>query len=82
MQIKPIIPGLENSQRFRVILNGVGFISTVQDTENMPFLSQRLAVHNTMAVVAREKIQSIATTIRVYNDSMQEESFEVQVDLI
>lgn len=81
MQAKRIIPGLKNSQRFRVILNGVGFMTTVADMDNMPFISQRMAVHSAMTTVAREKIQSITTTIRVYNDRLQEESFEVQADL-
>lgn len=82
MRIKRIIPGLNNSQRFRVILNGVGFMTTVEDMTNMPFRNQRVVVWQAMAVIAREKIQGYGTTTSVYNDSMQKESFDVQVDLV
>lgn len=82
MQAKRIIPGLKNSQRFRVILNGVGFMTTVADMSNMPFRNQRVAVWQAMAVVAREKIQGYGGTTRMFDHNMKEESFDVQVDLM
>ena len=44
MKMKQIIPGVNNNQRFRVILNGIGFFTTVKEMTNMPFTEQRVAV--------------------------------------
>ena len=57
MSRQAIIPGLKNSQRIRVIVNGVGFHTTVQGMTEMCFTEQREAVWNALEVIAREKIQ-------------------------
>jgi hypothetical protein len=80
MRTKQIIQGLNNSQRIRVILNGVGFVTTVQEANNMPFVSQNTAVY--VALNRMDKSTGIATTVTVYNHKMEREQFDVQVDLV
>jgi hypothetical protein len=80
MRTKQIIQGLNNSQRIRVILNGVGFVTTVQEAGNMPFVSQNTAVY--VALNRMDKSTGIATTVTVYNHKMEREQFDVQVDLV
>ena len=58
MRRQAIIPGLKNSQRIRIIVNGVGFHdTTVQGITEMCFTELREAVWNALEVIAREKIQ-------------------------
>ena len=84
MKMKQIIPGVNNHQRFRVILNGVGFITTVKETDNMPFTDQRLAVWLAMEKLANGFPEStgLGTTHRFYDNKMQVKSYQVQVDLM
>lgn len=83
MKMKQIIPGVNNHQRFRVILNGVGFFTTVKEMVNMPFTEQRVAV---WLAIERMKngipCNGLATTHRVYDDKMRVKEYQVQVDLV
>ena len=82
MRRKQIIPGLKNSQRIRVIVNGVGFHTTVQDVTEMVFSEQRVIVYNALELIGREKIQGYGGQNRVYDSKMNVVTFDVQVNLL
>jgi hypothetical protein len=82
MRIKRIVPGLKNSQRVRVILNGIGFITTVQDANNMPFTSQNTAVFVALNRLVSQKTSGIGTSVTVYDHKMVRQEFDVQIDLM
>lgn len=81
MRQKRIIPGLNNSQKIRVIVNGVGFHTTVQGMTEMCFTEQRVAIWCALERIAREGILGCASRSTFYNDKMQQESVDFQVDL-
>lgn len=83
MRTKQLIWGLNNTQKFRAIVNGVGFIMKVKDLEDkFVFTSQRVAVWNALEMCARENIKGFATTSTQYDSKMNRIQVEVQVDLI
>lgn len=82
MRRKQIIQGLKNSQRIRVIVDGVGFITTVQDAVEMPFTEQRVAVWNALEVIGREKIQGYGGQSRVYDYKMIAKIVDFQINLL
>ena len=82
MRRKAIIPGLKNSQRIRVIVNGVGFHTTVQGVTEMVFSEQRVIVYNALELIGREKIQGYGGQNRVYDSKMNVVTFDVQVNLL
>jgi hypothetical protein len=82
MRAKRLIQGLNNSQKIRVIIDGVGFVTTVKDVDNMPFVSQRVAVHSVLMSIGTQGLQGLATTQRVYSERQTTEEYQVQVDLI
>lgn len=80
--MKRVIAGLKNSQKIRVIVNGVGFYTTVYGMTEMCFTEQRVAVWNALEAIAREKLGGFAYRSTFYNDKMEKTSIDVQVDLI
>jgi hypothetical protein len=82
MRAKRLIQGLNNSQKIRVIIDGVGFVTTVQDVDNMPFVSQRVAVHSVLMSIGTQGLQGFTTTLRVYSERQTTEEYQVQVDLV
>ena len=82
MRRQAIIPGLKNSQRIRVIVNGVGFHTTVQGVTEMVFSEQRVIVYNALELIGREKIQGYGGQNRVYDSKMNVVTFDVQVNLL
>jgi len=82
MRQKRIIEGLNNSQKIRVIVNGVGFYTTVEGMTHMCFTEQRVAVWNALTYIATEKITGYAYRSTFYNDKMERTSVDVQVDLV
>jgi len=79
---KKIVPGLKNSQRVRVIVNGVGFYTTVQDAIQMPFSDQRVAVWNALETIGREGIQGFGGQTKIYDYQMKPTTIDVQVNLL
>ena len=89
MRSKRFIDGLNNSQKIRVIVNGVGFHTTVAGAFNMVFTSQQKAV--TMALLSiglsqgnpyKERVTGIARTFTVYGEDSKKVDVQVQVDLV
>ena len=82
MRVQPFIKGLKNSQKAFVVVNGVGWRTTVGDLDKMVFTTQRSAVESVLKRIAAEKITGMSTTMRVYDYKMEPVSVEVQVTLM
>jgi hypothetical protein len=82
MRSKRIVTGLNNSQRLRVIVNGVGFYTTVEGVTEMCFTSQRVAVWQALEHMALNKIKGYAASSTVYDESMKSVRVDFQVDLV
>jgi hypothetical protein len=90
MRTKRFIDGLNNSQKIRVIVDGVGFHTTVAGAFNMVFSSQQKAV--TMALLSlglsqgnpfkNDPVTGIARTYTVYGEDDKKVDVNVQVDLV
>jgi len=80
--MKQIIKGLKNTQRVRVIVNGVGFSGQIKDITNMCFTSQRVAVITALEQIAKEKITGFGSQMSFYDHKMQVERISFQVDLL
>ena len=87
MRTKRLIDGLNNTQKVRVIVDGVGFYTTVEGAFNMVFSTQQNAV--TMALVSlgcgqygKEPISGIGRRYNLYNEMGQLVDVDVQVDLV
>lgn len=83
-----LVVGLKNSQKIRVIVNGVAFHTTVQGAmEGMSFVDQRLAVSHVLTELGlgqfnhTDKPLGIAKHVRVYNHKNERVTVDVQVDL-
>lgn len=82
MSRKQIIQGLKNSQRIRVIVNNVGFNTTVKGATEMCFTEQRTHVWNALEVIAKEKLQGYSGSNRVYDNKMQVQTVSFQINLL
>ena len=84
MRRSQVIKGLNNSQKVRVIVNGVGFYTTVEGACEMPFTEQRIAVWNALQYIADRKdtITGFASRTSLYNSKDERVEVEFQVDLL
>ena len=87
--LKRLVVGLKNSQKIRVIVNGVAFHTTVQGAlEGMSFVDQRLAVSHVLTELGlgqfnlTDKPLGIAKPVRVFNHKNERVTVDVQVDLV
>jgi hypothetical protein len=81
MRTKQIVPGIKNSHKFRAIVNGVGFYMTVNQMQEMPFTSQRIAVWQTLEHCVVQKLAGFSQRVKVYNDYLYSTEVDVQVKL-
>ena len=81
MRTKQWIPGVNNKQRIRVICNGVGFFTTVQDALSGPFIVQTDAIRSVLHKIANEKLLGMSTTVLAYDHKMERQKFELQINL-
>jgi hypothetical protein len=84
-----LVVGLKNSQKIRVIVNGVAFHTTVQGAlEGMTFVDQRLAVSHVLTELGLSQLgmgelaTGIGKPVRVYNHKNERVTVDVQVDLV
>ena len=84
-----LVVGLKNSQKIRVIVNGVAFHTTVKGAlEGMSFVDQRLAVSHVLTELGlgqfnlTDRPLGIAKPVRVYNHRNERVTIDVQVDLV
>jgi len=86
-----LVVGLKNSQKIRVIVNGVAFHTTVQGAlEGMSFVDQRLAVSHVLTEIGLGQyasegfptINCVTRNVRVFNHKNERVSVDVQIDLV
>jgi hypothetical protein len=82
MRTKQIVPGFKNKQRVRAIVNGVGYITTIQDLVSGPFSTQTTALLNVLHIIKTENCRGVGTTIRTFDHEMKEQSYQIQLDLL
>jgi hypothetical protein len=88
MRAKRLVEGLNNSQKIRVIVDGVGFFTTVAGVFDMCFIAQRVSVLmalqtiGTSQALTGKEITGIARTYNAYDHDGQKVDVQVQVDLI
>lgn len=83
MRKKQVIKGLNNSQKIRVILDGVGFYMTVGEIVNrFATTTHYQAVEQTLHLMSRENCGGIGHRINVYDYKLNKHSVDVQVDLL
>jgi len=89
MKTKRYFTGLDNNQKIRVIVNGIGFVTTVKGVFDMCFTSQRIAVSTTLTMLGFDQYQpegvrptGILRRETVFNEKGEQVEYDVQVDLI
>jgi hypothetical protein len=86
MRTKQSVQGLNNNQRIRVIINGIGFFTTVKEALSGPFSTQSSAMYSALMGLSLAKQEDNATgmgrRIKVYDHKMQPVDFDIQIDLV
>ena len=94
MRTKRLVYGLDNSQKVRIICNGVGFVTTVRGALDMCFSHQRTAVLSVLTSLGYDQFlpvdkrpNGMATRLRVFDPSTgstfgSQVDVDVQVDLL
>lgn len=80
--MKKIIKGLKNSQKLMVIVDGVGFRTTINGVTNMVFSHQINAVITALDIIASEKVLGYGGRIKSYDAVLNQYDVDVQVSLI
>ena len=87
MRTSQVVRGLNNSQKIRIIVNGVGWHTTVEGMTHMCMSEQRIAVWNALQHIAdrknsKEPITGFASRTQYYNNQNELVSVDYQVDLV
>ena len=83
MRKASVVKGFKNSQKIRIIVNGVGLYTTVGDSDSIFSTTyHRQAVQQTLHLLAQEKCGGIGHTVTVYDHRLDRQSVQVQVDLL
>jgi hypothetical protein len=78
-----VVKGFKNSQKIRIIVNGVGLYTTVGDTDSIfSTTSHRQAVQHTLNLMVAEKCGGISHTVTMYDHKLNRSQVECQVDLL
>ena len=83
MRQPAVIKGLKNSQKIRVIVEGVAIYMTVGQTDAIfGTAKHRLAVQNTLQLMVAEGCGGISHTLKVYAGGQPGAQVQVQVDIL
>ena len=89
MKTKRYIMGLDNNQKIRVIINGIGFVTTVKGVFDMCFTSQRIAVSSALTNLGFDQYlpegvrpTGLLRREKVFNETGDQVEYDVQVDLL
>ena len=83
MRRATVVKGFKNSQKIRIIVDGVGLYTTVGDTDSIfSTTSHRNAVQHTLHLMAHEKCGGIAHSVTMYDNKLDRQTVQVQVDLM
>ena len=83
-----LVVWLKNSQKIRVIVNGVAFHTVKGALEGMTFVDQRLAVSHVLTELGlgqfnlTDRPLGLAKPVRVFNHRNERVTVDVQVDLV
>lgn len=81
MRTKAIITGLKDSQKIRVIINGVGFYTTVRGVDDICFSTPRTLVYKALHEIAGANIKGFASRGTIVINGKPTE-VDYQVDLV
>ena len=90
MRTKALYPGIKNSQKIRIMIDGFGIYTTVANIPNICTTTHRTAIESAMLslasslphIVTGKKITGLGSGITVYNGKMESVRHDVQVDLV
>ncbi len=89
MKTKRYIYGIDNNQKIRVIINGIGFVTTVKGVFDMCFTSQRIAVSSVLTSIGFDQYlpegkrsTGLLRRERVFGENGETIEYDVQVDLL
>lgn len=82
MRTKTIVKGLSNNQRIRVILDGVGFYTTVKGVDLICTTNHRVAALLALDYIAKHKLQGYGGQMFAYDSKMVRQTVNYQVDLV
>lgn len=82
MRTKTIVKGLSNSQPIRVILDGVGFYTTVKGVDLICTTNHRVATLLALDIIVKNKIQGYGGQMFAYDSNMNRQTVNYQVDLV
>lgn len=83
MRQATVIKGLKNSQKIRVIVEGVAIYMTVGQTDAIfGTTKHRLAVQNTLQLMVAEGCGGISHSVKVFDERMASSTVQVQVDIL
>lgn len=88
MRTKRFVMGLDNSQKIRIICNGVGFYTTVKGAFDMCIHEQRVAVTSALNSLGTrqtlpegQRPTGFGTRVQCFNSKGEQVGVDVQVDL-
>ena len=89
MKTKRYIYGIDNNQKIRVIINGIGFVTTVRGVFDMCFTSQRIAVSSALTSLGFDQYlpegrrpTGLLRREKVFGENGETIEYDVQVDLL
>ena len=82
MRIQQVVSGLNNSQKIRVMVSGVGFYTTVAGTENFCTQRHRTATQMALMILVHERKSNPEVTGYGFNYVGTGGTVDVQVDLV
>lgn len=87
MRTTTIFPGVKNSQKIRIMIDGFGFYTTVAGIANICTTTHRNVIHSAMRTLAVDifrgaKITGFGSRITTYNPPGEPKSHDVQIDLV
>lgn len=82
MRTKSVVKGLSNNQKVRVILDGVGFYTTVKGVESICTTNHRVAALMALDTLAKENIKGYGGQMFAYDSKMNRVCVNYQVDLV
>jgi hypothetical protein len=82
MRTKTIVKGLSNSQKVRVILDGVGFYTTIKGVDLICTTNHRVAALLALDYISKEKIRGYGGQLISYDSKMNRVVVNYQVDLV
>ena len=88
MRTKRLISYFNNSQKIRVIVDGIGLYMTVGQVETLfATTNHRVATWTALETLGLDRLKNpeisgICTSVRIYDNAIQSKSIPVQVNLL